>query len=248
MTKPLPDWQLYERLVAKLMLQQLSTSYCVTPNANVLGSISGIKRQIDVLIDYRFNTENHNRIIIDAKKRARKVDIKDVETFKGLMEDVGAAHGYLVSTVGYTKAAIKRAQELISLKILPIEHLESFDLSDWPKCKKPSCSDGHIFWDGFPGFSLDLVAIANQSRLLVNRVHYVGKCEKCNLFHIKCIECEEILSIPESDNKDCGHQCSCRPPWFWLASIEEDEKGNKSAELHCIFSSEKIITVSRKSL
>ncbi|MEH6450310.1 MAG: restriction endonuclease [Oleispira sp.] len=246
MSKLYPDWQLYERLIAKLMLQQLSTSYCVTPNANIVGSISGIKRQIDVLIDYRFDTENRNRIIIDAKKRTRKIDIKDVETFKGLMEDVDAAHGYLVSTIGYTKAAIKRAQELISLKIVPIEHLDSFDLTDWPKCKKSSCSDGHIFWDGFPCFDLELVT--NKKRSTVPRLHYVGKCEKCNSFHVKCMECNETLPIPEDDEEDIGHQCSCRPSWAWLASIEEDGHGKKSAELHCIFSYENIITVSRRSL
>ena len=247
MDKIPPSWQLYERLVAKLIAQQLSTSYCVTPNANIQGSISGIKRQIDVLIDYRFNTENHNRIIIDAKKRARKVDIKDVETFKGLMEDVEAAHGYLVSTTGYTKAAIKRAQELISLKILPIEHLDSFDLADWPKCISTSCSEGRIFWDGFPCFDLTLASVAKKETLKVSRVHYVGKCETCNSYHVKCIECNDILRIPTDDNEDIGSQCRCRLPWFWLESIEEDEHGKQSAELHCI-SSQKIETVSRRSL
>jgi hypothetical protein len=73
MSKLYPDWQLYERLIAKLMFQQISTSYCVMPNANIVGSISGIKRQIDVLIDYRFDMENRNRIIIDAKKYQEKL-------------------------------------------------------------------------------------------------------------------------------------------------------------------------------
>jgi hypothetical protein len=248
MSSSYPDWKLYERLIAKLMTEQLSTSYCVTSNTYVVGSISGIKRQIDVLIDYRFNTENHNRIIIDAKKTARKVDIKDIETFKGLMEDVEATHGYLVTPVGYTKAAIRRAQELISLKILPIEHLDSFNLRDWPKCKKAKCSDGRVFWDGFPAFDLDLISMTNASRFTVTKIHYVGKCDKCSVFHVKCVECGDILAIPEDDSEDYGHKCKCKFPWFWIASIEDDEKEKKSAELHCVFNSEKTITVSRRSL
>ena len=62
-------WKLYERFVAKLISEQLSSAYVVSPNAKVTGSISGIRRQIDVLIDYRFDTDNTNRIIIDSKAR-----------------------------------------------------------------------------------------------------------------------------------------------------------------------------------
>lgn len=64
-------WEKYERLVAQMITNQLSTAYCVTPNAFVTGSISGIKRQIDVLIDLRHQTDNRTRIIVDAKMKKR---------------------------------------------------------------------------------------------------------------------------------------------------------------------------------
>src|SRR3546814_11877283 len=73
------DWKLYERLIARLMADQLSTEFCVTPNASILGAITGIKRQIDVLIEARHDTDNSRRIIVDAKRRKRKNDVKDVE-------------------------------------------------------------------------------------------------------------------------------------------------------------------------
>jgi hypothetical protein len=45
---------------------------------------------LDVLIDLRHDTDNSRRLIVDAKKRRRRIDVVQVEAFKGLMEDVGA--------------------------------------------------------------------------------------------------------------------------------------------------------------
>lgn len=135
-TRRAPDWEIYERLVARMLAQQSETDLCVTPNAHIVGRISGVRRQIDVLIEARHDTDNSRRIIVDAKRRSRKVDVKEVERFRGLMEDVGATHGYLVSPVGYTKAAEKRAQSAVSIRIVTLDRLEglrSFDLATMPK-------------------------------------------------------------------------------------------------------------------
>lgn len=51
---------LYERLVARLFAEQLSTDLCVTPNARIKGHISGRSRQIDVLIDARGDTDRRS--------------------------------------------------------------------------------------------------------------------------------------------------------------------------------------------
>jgi len=130
------DWKLYERLVARLIADQLSTDFCVTPNASVVGVITGVRRQIDVLIEARHDTDNTRRIIVDAKRRKRKIDVKDVETFRGMMEDVGATHGYLVCPYGHTPAAERRAQTAVSIRLLPLHHLDDFDPRTWPRCSR----------------------------------------------------------------------------------------------------------------
>jgi restriction endonuclease len=81
-----PPWELYERMIARLIADQARTDLCVTPNARITGRITGIQRQIDVLIDARHDTDNTRRIIVDAKHRKRKVDVKDVEALLGVME------------------------------------------------------------------------------------------------------------------------------------------------------------------
>lgn len=243
-----PSWELYERLIARIVADQLSTGYCVTPNARLRGVISERVRQVDVLIDFRHDTDNTRRIIIDAKKRARKVDVPDVESFRGLMEDVGASHGYLVSSAGYTKAAEKRAQESVSLRIVPLDRLNDFDPSEWPECRNTKCKWGRIFWDGYPELSLTAQPVTGGKQEVLPYVHYVGKCDRCGRFYVKCLTCGDFLSPLEDDEDDCGHQCRCKLPWFWLASIEQDEHGRRSAELHAVLGSGQVITVDRRGL
>ena len=113
-----PGWEIYERMIARMIADQSGTGLCVTPNANLIGKISGVSRQIDVLIDERHNTDNTRRIVVDAKHRKQKVDVKDVESFLGLMKDASATHGYLVTSSGYSKAAEKRAQMHVSIRIV----------------------------------------------------------------------------------------------------------------------------------
>lgn len=240
------DWQKYERLVARLVADQLSTDLCVTPNARVTGIISGQSRQVDVLIDSRHDTDNSRRIIVDAKKRKRKIDITHVEAFQGAMKDVGATHGYLVCPVGHTEAAHKRAQDLVTICLVPLYHLQDFDPSTWPKCQRPGCTTGRVFWDGYPEISIELQAVSGPGQgqtKLVKFVHYVGKCDRCGRFHVKCLTCNDLFSL---DDNEGDYQCNCRLPWFWMASIEKDEHGQSSAELHAVLGSGKVITMDRR--
>jgi hypothetical protein len=248
MKKTQPEWEAYERMVARLAADQIKSDLCVTPNARVTGKISGRSRQVDVLIDARHDTDNSRRIIVDAKKRKRKIDVKDVESFLGLMQDAGATHGYLVSPAGHTKAAEKRAQMAVSIRIVPVDRLANFDPSTWPKCRDPRCKHGRIFWDGYPELSVALRPVegnGGQREQLVAFLHYVGKCDRCGLFHVWCTRCDAILPVPHQDGDD-GHQCSCKPPWFWLASTEEDGDGARSVELHAVLATGPIITVDRR--
>jgi hypothetical protein len=250
MKQPQQSWEVYERMIARLIADQLATDLCVTPNARIVGRISGRSRQIDVLIDSRHDTDYTRRIIVDAKNRKRKIDVRDVEAFRGLMEDVNATHGYLVCPAGRTKAAEKRAQMAVSIRIVRLDQIENFDPSTWPECQNSRCKHGGIFWDGYP----ELCMILHPGGVSIERepikrrfVHYVGKCDRCGTFHVRCITCDEILSVPEDDDDDLGHQCCCSTPWFWLASVEQDEDGNQSAELHVVLGTGKVETVDRRS-
>jgi hypothetical protein len=252
MSKSKQDWKNYERLVAELVARQLHGEYCVTPNARVMGTISGINRQIDVLIDVRHDTDNSRRIIIDAKAQGRRIDVIHVEAFIGLMKDVGATHGYLVCPHGHTATAQRRAQDAVSIRLLPLDRLENFDPSTWPDCVVEKCRGGKVFWSGYPSVDVFARSLDRKSSDLhrFSYVHYVGKCDRCHRFHVKCMACQEILSVPY-DADDDGYQCRCKMPWFWLASLETDDNGRRSAELHLVTAlrgDAQVQTVDRRSM
>lgn len=245
-----PSWEVYERLIARLVVNQIGSGLCVTPNVRVRGKVSGTIRQLDVVIENRHDRDDLRRIVVDAKARRRKIDVKDVESFLGLMHDVEATHGYLVCPAGYTKAAEHRAQSGISLRLIPLDRIGDFDPSKWPRCLKGRCTIGRVFWDGYPELSLALHPSSPIHRSLasVSYVHYVGKCDRCASFHVRCLTCGEIMMVAEDNPVDIGHQCRCRLPWFWIASTETGRKRNQSAELHVVMGTGEIRTVDRRPL
>jgi Restriction endonuclease len=68
-------------------------------------------RQIDVLVKDKVAQFNIN-IIIDCKDYKHPVDVKGVEEFYGLLDDVGAQKGVLVCPKGFTDTAKVRAEGL----------------------------------------------------------------------------------------------------------------------------------------
>lgn len=246
MGRELKGWKVYELFVANLMAEDLPTGVSVTPNAKVRGAITGTKRQVDVLIDVRHDTDNARRVIVDAKARRRKVDVTYVESFEGLMRDVQASHGVIVCPTGYTCTAEARAQDLISVHLVPLDYLRYFNPTKWDRCLRKKCL-GYVFWDGYPELSVVLAPASTQEFPEIRTyryVHAVGKCEKCLAFHVKCFTCGEVFALGESDE----HQCLCVPPWFWLSSIEQDDENRESAEVHCVRLTGEVITVDRRSM
>lgn len=102
-----PEWRKYEREVHA----ELTSKY---PNATIdfdvklPGSRSGTDRQIDILLE---EVLPGGRVVtaIDAKHHARRIDVKQVEAFLGLLQDIQVDRGIMVSALGYTQAAMTRA-------------------------------------------------------------------------------------------------------------------------------------------
>jgi hypothetical protein len=103
------NWQEFEKLAAKIQ-QELAPKAHVERNAKLLGKRSGIERQIDILIDETV-AQYKIRVVIDCKDYQAPVDVKGVEEFIGLIEDVGANKGAMISARGFTEIAKKRAKD-----------------------------------------------------------------------------------------------------------------------------------------
>ena len=101
------DFEDLEILVAKIQ-RQLAPGAKVSHNAKIMGRHTEVMRQIDVLVEQNVGQYTMS-VVIDSKDYKVPVDVKGVEEFHGLVDDVGAQKGVMVCPAGFTPAAKKRA-------------------------------------------------------------------------------------------------------------------------------------------
>jgi len=124
------DWKKYEKEIFELLSDDFPEAQ-IGHNVSIEGRYSKVDRQIDILIE-DYVAGNRLSIIIDPKFFSEKVDVKDVETFIGMVQDIGAHKGILITQKGYTQGAINRAYNDpgdIELDILNFEELKAFQAS-----------------------------------------------------------------------------------------------------------------------
>ncbi|MCZ7624753.1 MAG: restriction endonuclease [Candidatus Methylomirabilis sp.] len=101
------DWKQYEKEISDYFRSEYPDA-TVIPDAKIKGKYSKIERQIDLLIEGEM-AEFRFRAVVDGKYRNTKIDVNDVEAFMGLARDVEADKGVMISTEGYSSAAMNRA-------------------------------------------------------------------------------------------------------------------------------------------
>lgn len=107
--KQTPKWKQFEALVAKIQ-QAFSPDANVKLNDMIIGRRSGIPRQIDISIRKSIG-QYKILVVVECKDYSKPVDVKDVEDFLGLADDVGANKGAMVAANGFTEAAKTRAKD-----------------------------------------------------------------------------------------------------------------------------------------
>lgn len=105
---PKQDWQILEELVASIQ-KKLAPSATVEHNVFVKGQITGVDRQVDVLVTQMIG-QYKMTIAIDCKDTKRPVDTKGVGEFSELVRDINANKGVLVCPAGFSKQALKTAK------------------------------------------------------------------------------------------------------------------------------------------
>lgn len=105
---PKQDWQILEELVASIQ-KQLAPEAIVEHNVLIKGQITGVDRQVDVLVTQMIG-QYKMIIAIDCKDTKRPVDTKGVGEFSELVRDIKANKGVLVCPAGFSKPALKTAK------------------------------------------------------------------------------------------------------------------------------------------
>ena len=104
---PKPQWTVYEQQVFDL-LESHFLGAKVRQNVRLKGRFSKRQRQIDILVTEQ-TPAGILKTVVDTKFFERKVDVKAVEAFAGFVSDVGGQRGMLITSKGFTRAALRRA-------------------------------------------------------------------------------------------------------------------------------------------
>jgi hypothetical protein len=104
----LVTWREYERAMFNdLYYRFRPPTWRVEPDLRTLqGLISGVDRQVDVAV-FRGNARRPH-MAVECRRYARTLNIKDVEGFLGMLGDLGAKKGFLVTPLGFSSAARRR--------------------------------------------------------------------------------------------------------------------------------------------
>jgi hypothetical protein len=191
------DWQEYQEATAQLYEQAEGLGE-VLRNVYLPDRITGQKRQIDVLVEIK--AKGHPlRMVIDAKYRKDRIDVKDVEEALALTAAVGANKCILVVANGWTKPAEEKARFFgADLVLLDMEDALDLVVADkWEVC--PKCQEDCIVLEheGFIEYPDGTTS-----------VYIGGQCRRCRLAYFWCWCCgwQDYLDPGESHICDCGHE------------------------------------------
>jgi hypothetical protein len=185
----------YEDGVAVLLAEKFADRGKVERNVRLPSVSGGRDRQIDVLVRVPLADIGEELMVVDCKRYGSKVDVKDVDAFIGLVEDVGAAMGLLVTTEGYTRGAVARAR---AARGILVEVIRVDDLPTWepPLISCELCADA-VPEDALPG----MAHIDRKEYLEIEDGEFIevtlGYCEKCAGLHVECPICGTLNALSE---------------------------------------------------
>jgi hypothetical protein len=215
-----PDWRRYEKQIYERLVKSAGgkDTVEVTFDKRMPGRLSGTTRQVDVYVEGEFaNQIGHATMAVDCKCFDRKVDVKAVEAFIGLVNDVGTDLGLLVTTEGFTVAAKKRAlaERGVQVEIVPYDELEAWE-PEVLFC--PACTDmdsdrapGPLYLDPIP----EEVEGANLALGL-------GRCWHCNSISMRCAcgALNTLLEHEEGEWQECSGGCGLE--WRAVETVDRD--------------------------
>jgi hypothetical protein len=213
------DWKKYEEQIYNALCEMADGNAQIEFDASLPGRFSKVNRQVDVRVKASFGNLTDATMAVDCKCYSRRVDVKDVETFMGLVDDVQTDFGLLVTTAGYTEAAKNRADAPgIRIEIVPYEELAEWEppfrfcevCTDWSSDHMP----GGVYIEPWiqghepPGGELAVGA---------------GTCDRCQAVYMECKYGTVNHSVEGEEGQwlECESACGVE----WKTEIEIDRKG-----------------------
>jgi hypothetical protein len=120
------NWKEYENKV----LDYFSSKFpdCkINQNIKLIGKLSNTPREIDILLTTTvFGCSM--QLVIECKNWNSKLDVADIGSFIDKLKDIGIYKGIIISKLGYTDGAYKRARTevYVQLQVLNFENIPEF--------------------------------------------------------------------------------------------------------------------------
>jgi len=175
---------------------------------------------VDVSIPFSRYFQTRCPLIIggECKQHGRRVNIKMVDSFRGMLEDAGLSLGIMVAELGFTKGAKDRAAKagIVLLRfpwelkaLIDNKGKEYEDICDHCPGADNAHPPGMIYWRLCGGDS--------------NEFGYaVGQCQTCGTHFSLCFDCWEKTGFLEGDY-DKGIECSGGCGAVFIASYVYDD-------------------------
>jgi hypothetical protein len=104
-----PKWKRFEKLIHQIHSQLAPPDAIVKLDDRIVGYDSKAERQLDITI--RANIGQYKiLIVVECKDEARPIDVGAMGEFGSLLRDVRANKGVMISSSGFTPAAIEMAR------------------------------------------------------------------------------------------------------------------------------------------
>ena len=107
----IPKGKRFEKLIHDIHAQWAPEGAIVKLDDEIVGCQSGVQRQIDISIRVKV-AQYDVLIVVECKDKSRPIDVEELGSFSKLLEDVRANKGVLISTSGFTPAAVTMARAL----------------------------------------------------------------------------------------------------------------------------------------
>ena len=120
------NWSEYENKVFEILGSYYPNS-TIEKDYKKIGKYSKRSRQIDIYIETEI-AGNNIIIVVDCKHYNKKINVKTVESFIAMADDLQSDIALMISEKGYSKTALKRAHynpKHVELDILNLNELKS---------------------------------------------------------------------------------------------------------------------------
>jgi hypothetical protein len=216
------NWRDYEHQIHQRLTDLAGPESVVSFDQKLQGKVSGVSRQVDVLVEGAFANETMRgiRLAVDCKCWSTGIDVADVDAFIGFLGDLPVDLGLLATTKSFSEGAKKRAQGARGVRLEIIPYADSrdwaLDIHLCDVCDDPDSDrlPGAVWWATLP---------ATDGPAGGHLVTALGTCDRCATLHMLC-RCGAVTSRYEAqDNQwvECQSGCGVQ----WLVSDNELDAG-----------------------